>query len=261
MDPDQLRDCFTRHHVGRREVLATAGAAGAAWKNHFDPVFRAGRSAAGPPWSARRPRAPPRPTTRWSTAPTRPPPPGRYGPGYQRGALNEVTPAKTASALALLRRHHDVQTYDLGELRWNGFPAMRMQRPGTYQQRLTVSGHRPPPGSRDAGGIVIGTEPLGVNRAGAHEERFEAETSPAHPGPPATTYRPRPRHREAGRRARGADRHAWRAAGRPGREAGPRPRAGPGGAGEQRPTAAARGPPHHRRGRHGVRRDPRRRTG
>ncbi|MFD0206474.1 cyclase family protein, partial [Saccharothrix carnea] len=114
--------------------------------------------------------------------------PSRYGPDDQRGSFNEVTPAKTASALALLRRHRDVKTYNLGELMWNGFPAVRMEPRRTYQQRLTVWGYRPPPGFQAAGGILIGAEPLGVNRASVHEERFEAELSPAHPRPLATTY-------------------------------------------------------------------------
>ncbi len=174
MNPDLLRNYFAKHHVGRREVLLMAGAVGA------------GALVGAPPASADAlddtlfDYADPANLSDWA--------PSRYGPDDQRGALNEVTPAKTASALALLRRHRDVKTYNLGELMWNGFPAVRMEPRRTYQQRLTVWGYTPPPGFRAEGGILIGAEPLGVNRASVHEERFEAESSAAHPTPLATTY-------------------------------------------------------------------------
>ena len=42
--------------------------------------------------------------------------PSRYGPTDQRGTFNEVTAAKTASALRLLADGYPVKTYNLGEL-------------------------------------------------------------------------------------------------------------------------------------------------
>jgi hypothetical protein len=98
--------------------------------------------------------------------------PSRYGPTDQRGTFNEVTAAKTASALALLDDHHPVKTYNLGELMTNGFPAFQTTPPRIYEQRLTVLGYQPPAGFTEGGGILQGTEPLGANRVSIHEERF-----------------------------------------------------------------------------------------
>jgi hypothetical protein len=42
--------------------------------------------------------------------------PSRYGPDDQRGAFNEVTPEKTAAALAVLGSRPEVRMYNLGEL-------------------------------------------------------------------------------------------------------------------------------------------------
>lgn len=95
--------------------------------------------------------------------------PGPYGAGDQRGALNEITPEKTASALRLLNSGRPVMTYNLGELLFNGFPAFVTTPPRLYQQRLTQSGYRPPP---DFQGFSGSPEPAGPNRISGHEERF-----------------------------------------------------------------------------------------
>lgn len=98
--------------------------------------------------------------------------PSRYGPDDQRGTFNEVTPARTAAALALLRGGRPTKTYDLGERMTNGFPAYRTTPPRVYEQRLTVLGYQPPAGFTEGSGILQGTEPLGPNRVSVHEERF-----------------------------------------------------------------------------------------
>ena len=98
--------------------------------------------------------------------------PSRYGPTDQRGTFNEVTAAKTASALHLLDDSHPVKTYNLGELMTNGFPAFQTTPPRIYEQRLTVTGYQPPAGFTEGGGILQTTEPLGANRVSIHEERF-----------------------------------------------------------------------------------------
>ena len=66
--------------------------------------------------------------------------PGPYGPGDQRGTFNEVTPEKTAQALALLRPGEPVETYSLAETLENGFPAWGDR---AYEQRLVVTGYTP----------------------------------------------------------------------------------------------------------------------
>jgi kynurenine formamidase len=114
--------------------------------------------------------------------------PSRYGAGDQRGAFNEITPATTAAALAVLRPGRPVTTYNLGELMWNGFPAYRATPPRSYEQRLHVTGYQPGPGFAAEGGILAGTQPIGPNRISVHEERFEATSGPEWPAPYATTY-------------------------------------------------------------------------
>lgn len=101
--------------------------------------------------------------------------PGPYGPGDQRGSFNEVTPAKTAAALALLRAHRPVTTYNLGDLMFNGYPAYPIAvPPRVYHQQLTVLGYQPPPSFFAEGGFLQAPAPLGPNRISAHEERFPA---------------------------------------------------------------------------------------
>ncbi|MGM1063337.1 cyclase family protein [Saccharothrix sp. Mg75] len=186
MNPDLLRNYLARHHVGRRDVLRLAGAAGAAGL-----VGTAGAATAGaaPATAGAAPDrlddvpfdyADPANLADWA--------PSRYGPDDQRGTLNEVTPAKTAAALGLLRPRRDVTTYNLGELMWNGFPAFATDPRRTYEQRLTIQGYPPPPGFAEEGGVLVSPEPLGPNKVSVHEERFEAEFSSRHPTPLATTY-------------------------------------------------------------------------
>ncbi|GGP66660.1 cyclase family protein [Saccharothrix coeruleofusca] len=178
MNPDLLRNYLVQHHVGRRDLLRLAGAAGAAH------LVAAAPAAAAPdagglddtPFDY----ADPANLADWA--------PSRYGPDDQRGALNEVTPAKTAAALALLRPRREVTTYNLGELMWNGFPAFSTDPRRTYEQRLTIWGYPPPPGFQEQGGVLVSLEPLGANRVSVHEERFEAEFSTRHPKPLATTF-------------------------------------------------------------------------
>ncbi len=91
--------------------------------------------------------------------------PGPYGPGDQRGTFNEVTPEKTAQALALLRPGEPVQTYSLAETMGNGFPAWGDR---AYEQRLVVTGYTPPD---DFAGILTDAEPQDLGRKSIHEER------------------------------------------------------------------------------------------
>lgn len=95
--------------------------------------------------------------------------PGPYGPGDQRGSFNEITPQKTAAALALLNTSAPVQTYNLGELLSNGFPAFPSTPPRVYEQRLLQSGYQAP---ADFEGFRGTPEPPGPNRISSHEERF-----------------------------------------------------------------------------------------
>lgn len=185
MNPDLLRNYLARHHVGRRDVLRMAGAAGAAGLAGAAAVTATTPAAAAAPGADRRDDTPfdyadPANLSDWA--------PSRYGPDDQRGTFNEVTPAKTAAALGLLRPRREVVTYNLGELMWNGFPAFRTDPRRTYEQRLTVWGYPPPPGFAEQGGVLVALEPLGPNRVSVHEERFAAELSPKHPVPLATTY-------------------------------------------------------------------------
>lgn len=99
--------------------------------------------------------------------------PGPYGPGDQRGAFNEVTPAKTAAALRILDTNLPVVTYNLGELMFPGFPAFRTTPPREHAQILRAAGYQPP---ADFEGFFGGAEPAGPNRISGHEERFAAKT-------------------------------------------------------------------------------------
>ncbi|MQA95423.1 MAG: cyclase family protein [Streptosporangiales bacterium] len=98
--------------------------------------------------------------------------PGPYGPDDQRGAFNEVTPAKTARALRLLDDRRPVKTYNLGDLMFNGYPAYVTTPERVYEQRLVVLGYQPPPEFFAEEGILQSPTPMGPNRISAHEERF-----------------------------------------------------------------------------------------
>lgn len=185
MNPELLRNYLSRHHVSRRDAIRMAGAAGAvgaaAW---------AGAGAASPAQAAPKKGrdfddepydfADPDNLHEWT--------PSRYGPKDQRGAFNEVTPVKTAAALGLLKARRPVQTYNLGELMWNGFPAFKTNPTRTYEQRLTVTGYQPPDGFEEDGGIITSVEPLGDNKLSLHEERFAGKHYEGYPEPYATTF-------------------------------------------------------------------------
>jgi hypothetical protein len=106
----------------------------------------------------------------------------RYGRRDQRGTWNEVTPEKTRQALRLLDRGGPVQTYNLGELMQDNFPAFRTTPPRVLAQRLAVLGYQPQgdfvpvadydPDTHPESGVLQSIEPLGPNRVSIHEERF-----------------------------------------------------------------------------------------
>jgi kynurenine formamidase len=91
--------------------------------------------------------------------------PGSYGPDDQRGTFNEVTPARTARALALLDLSRPVVTYNLSETLFNGFPAFGDR---TYEQTLHVMGFQP---SSEFAGILAAPEPVGPSLISSMEER------------------------------------------------------------------------------------------
>jgi kynurenine formamidase len=102
--------------------------------------------------------------------------PSRYGADDERGTFNEVTPEKTAAALAMLAPGRPTKTYNLGELLVNGIPAYQTEPPREYAQRLTVLGYEPPADFEEEGGILQSPDPLGPNRVSIHEERFDTYT-------------------------------------------------------------------------------------
>lgn len=170
---ERLLDCIASRPLSRRDTFRLAGLAGLS-----GTVWSLGRGAAAP-----------------AAVPVAAPPgdvvinddmfdvaaveagawvPGPYGPGDQRGSFNEVTPEKTASALALLDPRRPVKTYNLGVLLYNGFPAFThpaLPPPRAYEQRLTVFGYPAPPGFA---GIQQAPVPVGPNRISGHEDRYFA---------------------------------------------------------------------------------------
>lgn len=99
--------------------------------------------------------------------------PGPYGPGDQRGTFNELTPQHTADVLGLLRRGRPVQSYQVGERMFNGFPPFPANPPRVHVMHLLVNGYEPPAGFVEEGGLLSSSKPLGPNHVSAHEERFE----------------------------------------------------------------------------------------
>ncbi len=119
----------------------------------------------------------------------------RYGKGDQLGTLNEITPRKTARALKMLDKGHEVVTYRLGHLMVNGIPGFVTFPPRKYSQRLTALGYTPndlttkwfsTTARGDAGedawraadrargplGYFQGPTGFGSNELSVHEERF-----------------------------------------------------------------------------------------
>jgi len=94
---------------------------------------------------------------------------GPYGPGDQRGSLNEVTPWVTAAASSLVHRG---KAYQLGEEMFNGFPAFPSDPPRLHDMFLYVLGYQAPGGFEAGGGIQSSITPIGPNLVSAHEERF-----------------------------------------------------------------------------------------
>lgn len=97
---------------------------------------------------------------------------GPYGPEDQRGSFNELTPVRTAAALRILNRGKSVNTYQLGEEMFNGFPAFPSSPPRTHDMFCLVFGYDAGADFAAAGGIQSGVDPLGPNLVSGHEERF-----------------------------------------------------------------------------------------
>lgn len=160
---------FHREHMSRREAL-TVGAAGAA-------AVAAGFAGIGDPVEAGSPRRRRNDAYddelfdveaviagAWV--------PSQYGAGDQRGSLNEVTPERTAKALRLLRHGRAVNTYQLGDALFNGFPASPGEPPRRHELHLMAYGYQVPDGFEEGGGIFNGPDPVGPNKVSVHEERF-----------------------------------------------------------------------------------------
>lgn len=97
---------------------------------------------------------------------------GPYGPDDQRGTFNELTPSRTAKALRILHPGRPVNTYQLGEEMFNGFPAFPSDPPRLHDMFLYVLGFTAPAGFVEGGGIQAATTPIGPNLVSAMEERF-----------------------------------------------------------------------------------------
>ncbi|MGE3356886.1 MAG: cyclase family protein [Acidimicrobiia bacterium] len=117
----------------------------------------------------------------------------RYGADDQRGTLNEITPEKTACALALAQGDA-VKTVIMAHVLRNGIAAYRAFPQRRYEQRITQLGYEPgdpskwfsttTPGlegedewraaDRANGplGYSQGVTPFGTNKLSGHEERF-----------------------------------------------------------------------------------------
>ncbi len=97
--------------------------------------------------------------------------PSPYGPDDQRGTFNEVTPERTARALARLN-NRKVTTYQLGEEMFNGFPAFPSEPPRLHDMFCYALGFDPGPAFTGGGGIVASPDALGPNQLTGFEERF-----------------------------------------------------------------------------------------
>ena len=92
--------------------------------------------------------------------------PSPYGPGDQRGSWNEVTPEKTAAALAALDSAQPVRSYDLSETLHADFPSMSGRH---YEQVLSIRGCAP---AEEFEGASLSAEPLGPYQVCSLEERI-----------------------------------------------------------------------------------------
>ena len=92
--------------------------------------------------------------------------PGPYGADDELGTYNEVTPERTAAAIARLDTSRPIETFALSETLFNGFPAYADRE---HEQLLVVEGYTPP---SDFEGVFRGPEPLHWNRESVHEERL-----------------------------------------------------------------------------------------
>ncbi|MEM7342397.1 MAG: cyclase family protein [Actinomycetota bacterium] len=97
--------------------------------------------------------------------------PSRYGTDDQRGAFNELTPRRTGRALRRLDQR-SVNTYQLGEEMFNGFPAFTSIPPREHNMFCYTLGFDPGGDFTALGGIVAGADPLGPNELTGFEERF-----------------------------------------------------------------------------------------
>ena len=91
----------------------------------------------------------------------------RDGRGDSLGTYREVTPAKTAAALAMLDLTQPVRTFSLGEVFFNGYPGFGRR---SYAQQISIAGFDPGTGF---GGEVRGREPFGPNQMSSLEERVQ----------------------------------------------------------------------------------------
>ncbi len=95
-----------------------------------------------------------------------------YGPDDTRGSYNEVTAERTARSLRVLDAHKPVNTYQMGEEMFNGFPAFPSAPPRLHDMFLLLFGYDAGEEFAAGGGIQSGTDPLGPNRVVGFEERF-----------------------------------------------------------------------------------------
>lgn len=95
-----------------------------------------------------------------------------YGPDDVRGSYNEVTAERTARSLRVLDAHKPVNTYQMGEEMFNGFPAFPSAPPRLHDMFLLLFGYDAGEEFAAGGGIQSGTDPLGPNRVVGFEERF-----------------------------------------------------------------------------------------
>lgn len=97
---------------------------------------------------------------------------GPYGLGDQRGTFNELTPDRTSAALRILKSGKPVNTYQLGEEMFNGFPAFPSNPPRTHDMFLYTIGIDTPDDFEANGGIVSSPDPFPPNLVSVFEERF-----------------------------------------------------------------------------------------